>query len=99
VERHEGQDLNPQGAQEIRGHQSGEGAITEAWQMTYDDGLAIRQKWADGAMAELLGFKAPRLMSENPYLQGKYQQGFADAKAMMLCEEVASGLQLKEGGL
>jgi len=62
--------------------------------MTYDEALAIRKKWADGAAAELLGFKAalhdpsPRLMSAEHYLQQRFDQGFADAKAILAAHEV-----------
>ena len=71
--------------------------------MTYDEGLSIRQKWADGAMAELLGFKAamysggPRLFSTSEYMQQRYEQGFVDGTAMKMAdrtaEEMAHGLQ------
>lgn len=58
--------------------------------MTYDEALAIRKKWADGAVAEQLGFQAalieptPRIMSEEPYIQQRYDQGFHDGKAMLM---------------
>jgi hypothetical protein len=58
--------------------------------MTYQDALEIRKKWSNGAIAEQLGFQAaqwdsePRTMSEDAYLQSRYNQGFSDAKAIML---------------
>lgn len=64
--------------------------------MSYEEGQAIRQKWADGATAELLGFRAaehepsPRMMSQDPYIQQRYDQGFHDGKAMLLTEEVTA---------
>lgn len=56
---------------------------------TYEEAVAVRQKWALGALAELLGFQAAehedalRLMSEDPYLQGRFEQGFFDGKAIL----------------
>ena len=64
--------------------------------MTYDEALAIRKKWADGAVAEKLGFQAalieptPRIMSEDPYIQQRYDQGFADGKAILLAQGVTA---------
>ncbi|MDH4327457.1 MAG: hypothetical protein OEW25_00975 [Nitrospira sp.] len=60
--------------------------------MTYLEGLEIRKKWSNGAIAEQLGFQAaqwdsePRQMSGDTYLQQRYNQGFYDAKAMMIQE-------------
>jgi hypothetical protein len=57
--------------------------------MTYHEALEIRKKWVNGSIAEQLGFQAaqwdnqPRLMSEDQYLQERYNQGFADAKAIL----------------
>lgn len=62
--------------------------------MTYDEALAIRKKWADGAIAEQLGFQAalheetPQLMSDDPYIQQRYAQGFHDARAILLCAQL-----------
>lgn len=57
--------------------------------MTYDEALELRKKLVNGATAEQLGFQAalrdehPRQMSADPYLQGCYEQGFHDGKAIL----------------
>jgi len=61
--------------------------------MTYEEGLAVREKWHHGASFEYLGFKAsqkepsPRIVSDDPYMQSRYDCGFADGKAMLQAEQ------------
>lgn len=68
-------------------------------EMNYDEALELRKKWVDGATAEQIGFQAARWestcrkMSGNKYLQERYEQGFADAKWILLQE----GNKTKEG--
>lgn len=61
--------------------------------MTYDEGLAVREKWHRGASFEWYGFKSarsepsPRIVSDDPYMQSRYACGFADGKAMLQAEQ------------
>ena len=66
--------------------------------ISYDEHLAKRKKWVDGAVAEQLGFQAarwdekPRQMSKDPYLQQRYDQGFTEAKEVLKREKAKEGM-------
>ena len=62
--------------------------------MTYQEGSAIREKWANGAVAEYPGFVDAASSTvalekyADPYQQQRYEQGFADGRAMRMHGEV-----------
>ena len=62
--------------------------------MTYEEGSAIREKWANGAVAEYHGFVDAATSTvalekyTDPYQQQRYEQGFADGRAMRMHGEV-----------
>lgn len=62
--------------------------------MTYEEGSAVREKWALGAVAEYHGFadassmEQPQVKYATLYEQQRYDQGFADGKAMLMFRQV-----------
>jgi len=66
--------------------------------MTYDEALAVRWKWMEGATAEWLGFEHAKLApgdrphniyKHDPYKRQRYEQGLRDGEAVLMCAEVA----------
>lgn len=65
--------------------------------MTYEEGLAIRKKWMEGATAEWMGFwdskldpkeRDGSLYKHDPYRQQRYELGLADGLAMLQADQV-----------
>lgn len=57
--------------------------------ISFEEALAQRQKWSQGAKAEELGFAAAkwestcRRISRDAYLQERYEQGFSDGRTLI----------------
>lgn len=67
--------------------------------VTYQEHVAQRKKWLEGARAELAGFIQavmpgdPPRYSRDEYEQQRYMQGFADGRTVLQVEQAQKGVE------